>query len=188
MVWVVSSVGGLSSLGRAGSIRQNWIGKVNNLWYPRHHREKRVMPVPPRISLVTLGTQDFARLRAFYVALGWPIAVEDDATDFCLFRTGGAYLGLYPRDELLAEAGGGATAGPGFRHFSLAINVDSPQAVDEAIAAALAAGATLLHPARSMSWGGYSGYFADPEGNAWEVAHTPAWPLDDEGRPVIPST
>jgi len=66
------------------------------------------------------------------------------------------------------------------------MNVESPQAVDEAIAAALAAGATLLHAARKMDWGGYSGYFADPEGNAWEVAYTPAWPLDDEGRPIIP--
>jgi uncharacterized protein len=150
--------------------------------------EKRLMAVPPRISLVTLGTADFARLRAFYVALGWPIAVEDDASEFCLFRTAGAYLGLYPRDELLAEAGGGPVAGEGFRHFSLAINVESREAVDEAIAAALDAGATLLHPARAMSWGGYSGYFADPEGNAWEVAHAPAWPLDEQGRPVIPAT
>jgi len=62
------------------------------------------MSIPPRISLVTLGTADFPRQRAFFVALGWPIAVEDDSPPFCVFRTGGALLGLYSRSALLAEA------------------------------------------------------------------------------------
>lgn len=144
------------------------------------------MPVPARISLVTLGTADFQRMRAFYSALGWTIGVEDSPPDFCLFRTGGALLALFDLRSLHEEAGGGQLAGEGFRRFSLAINVESPQAVDEVIAAAVAAGGTVLHAARQMFWGGYSGYFADPEGNAWEVAHTPHWPLDAEGRPVIP--
>jgi uncharacterized protein len=143
------------------------------------------MAAPPRLSLVTLGTRDFAALRAFYVGLGWPIAVEE--ADFCLFRTVGAYLALYPRPSLLEEAGGGPEAGEGFRHFSLAINVGSPEEVDEAIAAAVAAGGHVLHPARAMFWGGYSGYFADPEGNAWEVAHNPHWSIDAEGRLQPPS-
>lgn len=143
------------------------------------------MSVPPRLGLVTLGTVDFDRLRAFYAGLGWPIAGEEK--DFCLFHTAGAFLALFPRSQLSEEAGGGPQAGEGFRHFSLAINVASREEVDAAIAAAVAAGGTLLHAARDMFWGGYSGYFADPEGNAWEVAHAPQWELDDEGRPIIPT-
>jgi catechol 2,3-dioxygenase-like lactoylglutathione lyase family enzyme len=146
------------------------------------------MSIPPRISLVTLGTRDFARMRAFYVALGWPIAAEEGGSEFCIFRTAGALLALYPLEELLAEAGGGAVAGEGFRHFAVAINLASPEEVDAAIAAAVEAGGSVLHAARSMFWGGYSGYFADPEGNAWEVAHNPYWPLDGNGLPVIPSS
>jgi uncharacterized protein len=144
------------------------------------------MSVPPRLGLVTLGTVDHARLRAFYEALGWPLAVEDK--DFCVFRTAGALLALYPRPDLSREAGGRALAGDGFRHFSLAINVASPEEVDAALDAAVAAGGSLLHPGTRMDWGGYSGYFADPEGNAWEVAHAPQWPLDEQGLLVIPPT
>lgn len=142
------------------------------------------MSVPPRLGYVTLGTIDFARMRAFYEALGWPVAVEEQ--EFCVFRTAGALLGLYPRPQLSAEVGGGPQAGEGFRHFTLAVNVASPAEVDAALDAAVAAGGTLLHPARRMDWGGYSGYFADPEGNAWEVAHAPQWPLDEQGLLVIP--
>jgi uncharacterized protein len=144
------------------------------------------MSIPPRLGLVTLGTADFSRMREYYLALGWPIAVEEK--DFCLFRTAGALLALYPRPALLEEAGGGPAADLGFRHFSLAVNVASVAEVDAAIAAAVAAGGSVLHPARPMFWGGYSGYFADPEGNAWEVAHNPHWSLDAEGRPVPPTS
>jgi catechol 2,3-dioxygenase-like lactoylglutathione lyase family enzyme len=145
------------------------------------------MAVPARISLATLGTQDRDRMRDFYVALGWPLAF-DVPGDVCVFRTAGALLALYPQPLLLGEVGGGAEAGEGFRRFALAVNVESPEAVDEAIATAVAAGGTVLHAARRMDWGGYSGYFADPEGNAWEVAHNPAWPLDAAGLPVIPES
>src|SRR5581483_11980915 len=147
---------GRSSLGPARAWRQNWIGKVNNPWYPPRHGANR-MSIPARLGLVTLGTVDFDRLRAYYVALGWPIAVEEK--DFCLFHTAGALLALYPRRELSQEAGGG------------------PQA----------AGGSPLHEPRAMFWGGYSCYFADPEGNAWEVAHNPHWTLDDRGMPVPPA-
>jgi catechol 2,3-dioxygenase-like lactoylglutathione lyase family enzyme len=144
------------------------------------------MSIPPRISLATLGTADLARMREFYVAIGWPLAI-DIPGDFCVFRTAGAILALYPRPLLLEEAGGGAVVSDGFRHFALAINLESPQAVDDAIADALAAGGSVLHAARHMDWGGYSGYFADPEGNAWEVAYNPGWPLDAQGLPTIPA-
>jgi uncharacterized protein len=143
------------------------------------------MPIPPRVSLATLGTRDHARLRDFYVALGWPLAV-DLPGEFCAFRTAGAVLALYPRPSLLGEVGGGPEVSEGFRHFALAINVGSREEVDDAMATALAAGATLLTAAHAMDWGGYSGWFADPEGNAWEVAHNPAWPLDPQGRVAIP--
>ncbi len=143
------------------------------------------MAIPARLGLVTLGTVDHARLRDFYLRLGWPLAVDEH--EFCVFRTAGALLALYPRPQLSAEAGGGPQAGEGFRHCSLAMNVASPEEVEAALAAALEAGGTLLHAGRRMDWGGYSGYFADPEGNAWEVAHTPQWPLDEQGLLVIPS-
>jgi predicted enzyme related to lactoylglutathione lyase len=143
------------------------------------------MSIAPRISLATLGTEDHVRMRDFYVSLGWPLAFEVPG-DVCVFRTAGALLALYPRPLLLADAGGGPVASDGFRQFALAVNLESPQAVDEAIATAVAAGGSVLKPARQMEWGGYSGYFGDPEGNAWEVAYNPAWPLDAQGLPAIP--
>jgi uncharacterized protein len=144
------------------------------------------MPVPPRIGLVTLGTADHERMRTFYMALGWPVAM-DVPDDICVFRTAGAQLILWPRPKLLEEVGRRPVAGDGFRHVAMAINVASPEEVDEALGAAVLAGGSLLRAARRMAWGGYSGYFGDPEGNAWEVAHNPYWPLDERGLPQLPA-
>ncbi len=142
------------------------------------------MALPPIVALVTLGVDDVPRAASFYRRLGWPVAGEE-SPDFCVFRTRGALLALFGRQELAADAGR-ADSGDDFGGVSLAINLDSPAAVDAALAAAHEAGATVTKPAEATEWGGYSGYFADPDGHAWEVAHNPFWPLGDDGLPRIP--
>ncbi|MGB9378916.1 MAG: VOC family protein [Mycobacteriales bacterium] len=142
------------------------------------------MTLPPVIGLVTLGVDNVPRAAGFYRRLGWPVAGEE-SPDFCVFRTGGALLAIYGRAALAADAGQ-ADVSDGFGGIALAVNVASPAAVDAALAAARDAGASVTRPAEATEWGGYSGYFTDPDGHAWEVAHNPFWPLDEEGRPRIP--
>jgi hypothetical protein len=86
----------------------------------------------------------------------------------------------------MAEEAGQAAAPPGSIGVALAINLESRERVDEALAAAVEAGGTLLRPAQERFWGGYSGYFADPDGHAWEVAHNPFWPIGEDGLPELP--
>ncbi|WP_144118862.1 VOC family protein [Catellatospora sichuanensis] len=138
-----------------------------------------------RISMVTLGVTDLARSTAFYQALGWPLSARSqDGISF--FRTAGALLALFPSAELAADALQPAHEPAGFRNVTCAVNLATEAAVDEALATAVAAGATLLKPAQKVEWGGYSGYFADPDGHAWEVAYNPFWPLNDAGLPELP--
>jgi catechol 2,3-dioxygenase-like lactoylglutathione lyase family enzyme len=127
--------------------------------------------VPARLTVVTLGARDLARLRSFYSALGWEVAIE--AEDFCAFQLRGALLALFPREKLAADgqARAAAPAG-GMRGFSLGINVDRPEQVDEAIAAAENAGATVTKPPSAPAeFEGRHAYFADPEENYWEVVY-----------------
>jgi uncharacterized protein len=138
--------------------------------------------VPARITLVTLGVADVARSRTFYRTLGWETAIDMD--DFAVFRTAGSFLALYPIADLSRDIGDDTpTDAP--RRSALAINVASAEEVDVAIAEALAAGGALLAAPAPAEWGGYTGYFADPDGHAWEVAHNPGWPLGDDGLPHI---
>jgi predicted lactoylglutathione lyase len=139
--------------------------------------------VPACISLVTLGVADVARSRTFYRSLGWETAIDMD--DFAVFRTAGSFLGLYPIAELTRDVGD-ALPSETSRRTALAINVASSDEVDAAIAEALASGGALLAAPERAEWGGYSGYFADPDGHAWEVAHNPGWPLGEDGLPRIP--
>ena len=126
-----------------------------------------------RISLVTLGVKSLERARAFYVdGLGWKPAFE--SKEIIFFQTGGMVFALFPRDQLAADF----RADPGsfgLAAFALAHNVREKRQVDPLIERAAAAGAKILKPAREASWGGYSGYFADPDGFAWEVAWNPQW-------------
>ncbi len=125
----------------------------------------------PRISLITLGVADLARSIRFYRdGLGLPMRESPPGVAF--FETRGTWLSLFPREELAKDAGVSAD-GAGFRGFSLAHNVRSEAEVDAALAQAVAAGATLVKPGQKVFWGGYSGYFADPDGFLWEVAHNP---------------
>jgi predicted lactoylglutathione lyase len=138
--------------------------------------------VPARITLVTLGVADVDRSRTFYRSLGWETAVDMD--DFAVFRTAGSFLALYPIADLSRDIGDDTPTDPP-RRSALAINVASAEEVDAAIAEALAAGGALLAAPARAEWGGYTGYFADPDGHAWEVAHNPGWPLGEDGLPRI---
>lgn len=138
----------------------------------------------PRLSLVTLGVADVARARAFYETLGFR-ASSDSNTSVTFFDAGGVVLALFGR-AALAEDAHVANITAGLSGVALAHNVRSDAEVDQVLAQAVAAGATLLKPGQKVFWGGYSGYFSDPDGHLWEVAHNPFWPLSEDGRVVLP--
>ena len=145
------------------------------------------MSIPSRISLVTLGVDDVERSTAFYLALGWELSSSSVPGDVSFFRLGGAALAVWGRRDLAVDVGIGETgAPPEFRETTVAINVGSEAEVDAAIAASVEAGGSVLVPPHRAEWGGYTGYFTDPDGHVWEVAHNPYWPLDDAGLPILP--
>lgn len=141
--------------------------------------------VPAQLGIVTLGVSDLARAQAFYSALGWRLASSSVPGAIAWFETAHSWLGLYGWAELAGDAAVPA-AGDGFRGVTLACNVDSEQAVDQAMAAAQQAGASVVRPASHTEWGGYRGYFADPDGHLWEIAHNPGFPIRPDGRLSIP--
>ena len=137
-----------------------------------------------RISLVTLGVLDLKRSISFYERLGWQrsmAALEGVA----FFQTGGSVFGLYPR-ERLAEDARLPSDRAGFGGFALAHNVRSKEEVDRVSAEVIAAGAKLLKPAQDVFWGGYSGYFADPDGHPWEIAWNPGFEILPDGNIKLP--
>ena len=132
-----------------------------------------------RLSLVTLGVADLERARRFYEdGLGWRRGNAHAQVVF--FQIGGAILGLFARKELAADARL-PDEGSGFGGIALAYNARSREEVDAVLAEAAAAGATILKPAEDAFWGGYSGYFADPDGHPWEVAWNPEWTILEDG-------
>jgi len=131
-----------------------------------------------RVSLVTLGVADLDRARRFYEALGWKRGNTDAGVVF--FQLPGSILALWSREALAEEAG--LPVGDGFGNIALAYNARSRADVDAVLAEAESAGARLLKRGSDTFWGGYSGYFADPDGHPWEVAWNPFWSLDEEGR------
>lgn len=145
----------------------------------------RGAPFEPRLSLVTLGVADVARSRRFYEALGF-VASSASNADVTFFQLGGLGLALYGRAALAEDALVGDTA-PGFSGVTLAHNARSEAEVDGCVAHAVACGGRLVKSARKVFWGGYSGYFADPDGHLWEVAHNPFFALDEKGQLVLPS-
>jgi hypothetical protein len=137
-----------------------------------------------RMSIVTLGVADLARSRAFYKAIGWrQSSAGNDAIAF--YQAGGLILALYPRPELAKDANL-ASEGQGFSGFTLSYNARSRGEVDAVLAEAKVAGATILKPAQEAFWGGYSGYFADPDNFIWEVAFNPSFPIADDGSIELP--
>ena len=134
-----------------------------------------------RLSVVSIGVRDFARMRAFYRALGWGESTAA-TSDWTAFETVGARLALYPLDLLAAEAGLPARADDGrFSGITLAVNVATPEEVDAVYRAFLDAGARPLAAPQTRDWGGRSAYAADPEGNAWEIAFAPNAVIDERG-------
>jgi catechol 2,3-dioxygenase-like lactoylglutathione lyase family enzyme len=137
-----------------------------------------------RISLITLGVADLQRSREFYERLGWRRSMaETEGAVF--FPAGGIALALYPRVELAKDARI-APEGAGFSSIALAYNTRSREEVDAVLAEAQAAGAKILKPGEEAFWGGYSGYFADPDGFPWEVAWNPSFAILEDGSVQLP--
>jgi catechol 2,3-dioxygenase-like lactoylglutathione lyase family enzyme len=139
----------------------------------------------PKLSLVTLGVKDFERSLRFYRdGLGWqPSSASQD--DVAFFPLGGVVLGLYPREKLAEDAHVSAT-GSGFSGITLAHNTKSQEEVDEVLQTVERLGATIVKKAENVFWGGYSGYFADPDGHLWEVAWNPFFGFDEADNLVLP--
>jgi catechol 2,3-dioxygenase-like lactoylglutathione lyase family enzyme len=137
--------------------------------------------VPAHLTIVTLGVTDLDRSARFYRDLGWEQR-GDQAEGITWFRTSGSWLGLYGYDALAEDAATEPVPAddlPGYRGITLALNLDSEAAVDLAFARVLEVGGTIVKPAARTEWGGYSGYFADPDGHLWEIAHNPFWTIVD---------
>jgi catechol 2,3-dioxygenase-like lactoylglutathione lyase family enzyme len=136
--------------------------------------------------------RDLARSTDFYLALGWPLSEASVAGEVSFFKTQGGILALWGHDALAADAGVAGAKGaageapPAYRGTALAVNVDSPAAVDDLLRRAEAAGARITRRAEKTDWGGYNGYFADPDGHLWEAAYNPGWPIGPDGRPQLP--
>ena len=138
-----------------------------------------------RLSLVTLGVRNLAKARAFYCD-GLGFKASSAGNEHVVFiQAGAVVLGLWSREELAKDAKL-APECSGFSGISLAQNYGSRAEVDAALEEAKRAGATILKPAEEVFWGGYSGYFADPDGHLWEVAFNPFWPLDARGNVTLP--
>lgn len=128
----------------------------------------------PHITMITLGVGDLDRAIRFYRdGLGLP--QRDGPEGIAFFETGSTLLSLYPRDKLAEDITLPEAAGSGFPGFALAHNVESPAAVDATLDEAVTAGARLIKAGQKVFWGGYSGYFTDPDGFYWEIAHNPFW-------------
>jgi uncharacterized protein len=137
--------------------------------------------VEQRLSLVTLGVADLDRAREFYEALGWRRG--DDNDDVVFFQAGGMVLALWDRSALAEDSRVEDTGGWG--GMALALNVRSPEEVDDVLEEARVAGAVIGRPGAETFWGGYSGVFIDPDGHPWEVAHNPFWTVTDDGRTLL---
>ena len=139
---------------------------------------------PQRVTMITLGVKDLAASRAFYKALGWEESARSQES-IAFFQINGMALGLFGLAEL-AKDQGRAGAKLGFGASTLAQNFSTEAEVDAAFAKALACGATQLKAPEKVFWGGYSGYYADPDGHVWEIANNPFWPLNEDGSLTLP--
>ena len=141
-----------------------------------------------RLSLVTLGVADLARSRRFYEeGLGWR-ASGASTGEVAFFQLGGIALALWGREALAEDARQpGPGPGGGFSGIALAHDVRTREEVDAALARARAAGGRVPRPAGDAPWGGYTGYFADPDGHLWEVAWNPHFTLRDDGSLQLPT-
>ena len=138
-----------------------------------------------RLSIITLGVRDRAAMTAFYEdVIGFRNVGPKGMT---MFNMGGFILGLWEADKLAEDAGQVARPAEGFRNMALAYNARSKAEVDGIFERLKAASVEITTAPHEAFWGGYSGYFADPEGNAWEIAYNPFWKFDEAGRVVLPT-
>ena len=140
----------------------------------------------PRISIVTLGVRDMERAYRFYhEGMGLPTTRHPDS-GIVFFQTSGVCLALYPLEKLAADVSSDQSAERGlFPGVTLAHNTRSREEVDAVLASAERAGGRIEKPAQDVFWGGYSGYFSDPDGYLWEVAHADSWEFNEDGSLVI---
>jgi uncharacterized protein len=141
----------------------------------------------PYVSIITLGVPDLAEARRFYVdGLGWPVVMEVAGEVVFLQAGHGLALALWGAEELAADLGPGTPVGnPALGAIALAHNVDSDEEVGRVMAEAEAAGGTILVPPRPAIFGGLQGYFADPAGHRWEVAHNPTFRVAEDGSVML---
>ncbi|WP_108814018.1 VOC family protein [Loktanella sp. Alg231-35] len=139
---------------------------------------------PQRVTLITLGVADLARSKAFYGAMGWTPTADEGEVVF--YQINGMVLGFFGRGPL-AKDQGRPDAKLGTGAMTLAQNFTTEAEVDAAYALALKSGATALKVPEKVFWGGYSGYYADPDGHVWEVAHNPFWELNADGSLTLPA-
>jgi predicted lactoylglutathione lyase len=139
--------------------------------------------VEQRVSLITLGVADVAAARAFYEKLGWQ---GNEVEETVFFQAGGLGFVLWGREKLAADGNLQVPGGDGFGGVALAHNVRSRQQVDEVVAVAEAAGATITKRPAETFYGGYAGYFTDLDGHLWEVAHNPGFTLAEDGSLQLP--
>lgn len=140
-----------------------------------------------RVSLITLGVADLDRSRLFYEdGLGWKVSemVEGQVVFYQL--SNGLALGLFGREDLIKDGQFEDDTGARFAGLTIAYNARDEAEVDAVMAEAKKAGGVIQKPAEKVFWGGYSGYFRDPGGHAWEVAYNPFWQLDAKGNLTIP--
>lgn len=140
---------------------------------------------PQRVTLITLGVADLGRAKAFYAAMGWTPAADEGEVVF--YQMNGMVLGFFGL-EPLAKDQGRPDAKLGTGAMTLAQNFTTDAQVDAAYALALKAGATSLKAPEKVFWGGYSGYYADPDGHVWEVAQNPFWDVSPDGSLTLPTT
>ncbi|MEM5500641.1 VOC family protein [Ahrensia kielensis] len=142
------------------------------------------MVFEPRLTMITLGVENIERSTTFYEKLGFKkSSASQDSVTF--FITSGTVLGLFGK-AALAEDAGVEDMPVQYRGVSISHNLDDEQAVDEAFAHALSCGATATKQPHKTFWGGYSGYFTDPDGHLWELAHNPFAPLDENRNMPLP--
>jgi catechol 2,3-dioxygenase-like lactoylglutathione lyase family enzyme len=145
-------------------------------------------PIEPNFSIVTLGVTDLERSIRFYADLGWEQR-GDPAQGIVWFKTSGTWIGIFGYDALAEDAKMDvvpADEQPDYRGITLAINLATEDAVDLAFVRVRNAGGTIVKPPSHTEWGGYSGYFADPDGTLWEIVRNPNFVIDEQGRLEIP--
>jgi catechol 2,3-dioxygenase-like lactoylglutathione lyase family enzyme len=143
----------------------------------------RQQPPVPRFAVITLGVSDMRASIAFYEALGLARKFRATGEAVAFFDTGGTVVALFPWDQLAQDAMLPEHPRPtSFRGVTLAWNCRSIDEVDEVLAFAVSKGASLLKPAHTTDYGGYSGYFSDPDGHPWEVVVAPGIEVGDDRR------